>query len=218
MQTEYLQHNMSVKVCIILIATLFFTMMANESALAHKVNIFAYVEGDTVFTESYFNDGRKCVHSNITVFDRSGNQLLEGMTNEEGEFSFKIPEKVTSDLRIVLTASMGHKSDYILPASDFSADLNKGRDAAAEVQGEIPPERGDKEEKADVTPQRSVDITTVQSVVEEALDRKLGPIIKSLAKIEHAQKGPSITEVIGGIGYIFGIVGIVIYFRNRYRR
>jgi nickel transport protein len=34
-------------------------MMINIPALAHKVIIFAYVEGDRVYTESYFSDGKK---------------------------------------------------------------------------------------------------------------------------------------------------------------
>ena len=32
-------------------------IMMDVSVFAHKVNIFAYVEGDKVYTESYFNDG-----------------------------------------------------------------------------------------------------------------------------------------------------------------
>ena len=32
-------------------------------ALAHKVNVFAYAEGDKVHTQSYFNDGSPAVGS-----------------------------------------------------------------------------------------------------------------------------------------------------------
>ena len=119
MQKDYLPDKMTAinKAFFNLLSIFFFVTVINSPALAHKVNIFAYVEGDTIFTESYFNDGRKCVNSKITVFDSSGNQLLEGVTNQEGEFSFKSPKKI--DLRIVLTASMGHKNEYILAASEF---------------------------------------------------------------------------------------------------
>jgi len=51
------------------------------------------------------------------VFDLSGNKLLEGKTNDNGEFSFKIPKK--ADLRIVLEATMGHKTEYILKADEI---------------------------------------------------------------------------------------------------
>ena len=55
--------------------------MINISAFAHKVNVFAYVEDGKIYTESYFNDGKKCVDSKIEVFDNHGKKLLEGLTD-----------------------------------------------------------------------------------------------------------------------------------------
>jgi nickel transport protein len=60
---------------------------------AHRVVLFAYVEGDTVFTESYFSDGKRCQDSRIEVFDSFGNKLLEGTTDKNGEYSFIPPKK-----------------------------------------------------------------------------------------------------------------------------
>jgi len=88
------------------------------STFAHKVNIFAYVEGDRIYTESYFNDGKKCIDSKIEVFDNQGNKLLEGLTNQEGVFSFEIPQK-DGELKIVLNASMGHRAEYTITADEL---------------------------------------------------------------------------------------------------
>jgi nickel transport protein len=85
--------------------------------MAHRVNLFAWVEGDTVFTESFFSDGAKSIGSRIDVFDPEGEILLTGRTDDEGRFSFKIPKK--TDLTIVLNASMGHRVEYILSASEI---------------------------------------------------------------------------------------------------
>ena len=74
---------------------------------AHKVNVFAWVEGDTVFVEGYFPGGKKSQDSLVEVFNPAGTKLLEGRTNKKGEFSFKIPER--TDLKIVLTSSMGQR-------------------------------------------------------------------------------------------------------------
>lgn len=87
-------------------------------ALAHKVNIFAYVENGTVFTESYFPDGKKVEGGNIEVVDTSGKKLLEGKTDKEGLFSFPLPAK-KEDLTIVIDASMGHKNSFILKKSEM---------------------------------------------------------------------------------------------------
>jgi nickel transport protein len=87
-------------------------------AMAHKVNIFAYVEGGVVYTESYFPDGKMVENGSIEVLDASGNTLLEGKTDENGLFSFPLPEK-KEDLTIVINATMGHKNSYLLQKSEM---------------------------------------------------------------------------------------------------
>lgn len=87
------------------------------SAFAHKVNIFAYVEGQTVYTESYFPDGRKVTEGVIEVYSSNGEKLLEGNTDKEGLFSFKLLKK--QDLNIVIIASMGHRNSYLLKKDDM---------------------------------------------------------------------------------------------------
>jgi len=47
------------------------------AAWAHKVTIFAWVEGDTVYTQSKFSGGRKAKGATVVVYDKEGNQLLE---------------------------------------------------------------------------------------------------------------------------------------------
>ena len=49
--------------------------MMPSLAFTHKVNIFAYVEGDTVYTESYFSDGKKVEGGVVEVYDSEGNKL-----------------------------------------------------------------------------------------------------------------------------------------------
>jgi nickel transport protein len=84
---------------------------------AHKVNIFAYVEGGKVFTESYFPDGKKVEGGAIEVLDASGNKILEGKTDNKGLFSFPLPKK--EDLTIVLDGTMGHKNSFVLKKSEM---------------------------------------------------------------------------------------------------
>ena len=87
------------------------------TALAHKVNIFAYVDNGVVYTESYFPDGRPVENGAIEVHDSQGHKLLEGVSDEEGLFSFKVPKK--DDLTIFINASMGHKNNFILKKEEI---------------------------------------------------------------------------------------------------
>jgi len=169
-------------------------------AFAHKVIIFAWVEGDTVFTESKFSGGKRAINAQVQVFDREDKQLLEGKTNNKGEFSFKIPK--LTDLRIVLTAGTGHKGEWTIPESEI-------QEVAALL------EKKKAEEPSQTT---AVGLTKeeIKDLIDDSLDRKLRPIVRMMT--ESQSKGPSVNEIVGGIGYIVGLMGVALYFRNRGRK
>jgi len=196
------------KLYLILIFTFLIIIMMDVSVFAHKVNIFAYVEGDKVYTESYFNDGKKCIESKIEVFDNRGNKLLEGLTDEEGAFSFGIPPG-DGDLKIVLTASMGHRAEYIIRADELISSAGLIEEKFEENEEPV----------SIVSPETSlVDLKEIQSIIEDTLDEKLKPIIREMREIKKSQEDKiSPTEIIGGIGYIIGIFGIIAYFLSRKR-
>ena len=88
-----------------------------ESVDAHRVNLFAWIEGDTVYVESKFSSSRRVNKGKIIVMDPEGTQLLTGTTNENGEFSFKIPKK--TELKIVLEAGTGHRAEWTIPLAEI---------------------------------------------------------------------------------------------------
>lgn len=174
---------------------------------AHRVVLFAYVQRDRVFTESYFSDGRRCQNSRIEVFDSFGNKLLEGKTDKNGEFSFEPPRR--ADLKIVLTAAMGHRDEYILPEGELPAEGNIGTFDPRQAKKMV----SEGEKGMPVSRLSRVEMEQIRTVVEEALDEKLGPIMRLLAK--QRNEGVSFIQVMGGIGFIFGIMGIILYVRSR---
>lgn len=169
---------------------------------AHKVNIFAYQEGDIVYTESYFSDGTKVKDGIVEVYDSQGTKLLEGKTDENGEFDFKLLKK--DDLKIVLLASLGHKNSYTLSVDELP-DI---------IVTEKPQQPEFKELKAKEV--ALVDLEQIKRIIDTSLDEKLKPIMRELAKAQ--QKGVSFTQLIGGIGYIFGLMGIILYFASKKKK
>jgi nickel transport protein len=95
------------------------TLLLAGTAMAHKVNLFAYVEAGKVYTESYFSDGRAVEGGKVLVYDSQNNLLLEGVTDNKGLFSFDIPK--IDDLTIVLDATMGHKNSFKLKKAEVEA-------------------------------------------------------------------------------------------------
>ncbi|MFH0730615.1 MAG: carboxypeptidase regulatory-like domain-containing protein [Pseudomonadota bacterium] len=102
----------------ILIGWMIVALLAGP-AVAHKVNLFAYVEGGKVFTESYFPDGKPVESGKIFVYDSGESLLLEGKTDAKGLFSFLVPK--LDDLKIVVDASMGHKNSFHLKKAEVEA-------------------------------------------------------------------------------------------------
>jgi nickel transport protein len=191
-------------------------------ASAHKVTIFAWIEGDTVHTQSKFSKGKRVKGAPVTVFDSFGNQILEGKTDEKGLFSFKVPQK--EDLKVVLHASMGHRAEWTIPAEEIMvATANQTgiseTDEKADTQESLVATnvRPIKESPGATTAGRQkIEIEEMEEMIEAALDKKLAPIIHMLANAQNRE--PGITDIIGGIGYIFGLVGMALYFANRKKK
>ncbi len=189
-----------------------------DYAFAHKVTIFAWVEGDTVYTESKFSGGRKAKNAPIEVFDNHGKKILEGKTDDNGAFSFKVPRK--TGMKIVLLAGMGHKGEWTLPVEEFEGETIGHKEK--KVVNKRTVTKPDKIRESEfVSKENSVisaDLTSedIQKVVEKALDKKLKPVINRLNKsIDH---GPSVYDIFGGIGYILGLMGIGAYFNYRNKK
>ena len=186
--------------------TLVFMALA-PLALAHKVNVFAWVEGDTVHVEGYFAGNKKAQDSLVEVFDSTGKKLLDGRTDQQGEFAFKIP-KIT-DLKIVLTASMGHRNDFVIPMSELE-EVSPTK--TTESGGHAVSEPAEQKIVSGQTAS-AVDFAQMEAVLDKVLDRKLTTLSRLIR--ETRPEGPTVSEVIGGIGYIFGLMGVALYFISK---
>jgi nickel transport protein len=191
-------------------------------AWAHKVNVFAYVEGDTVIVEGYFSASVKAQDCPVEVFNEGGKKIHQGKTNQKGIYTFKLGDlpAFSGGLRIVLEGGMGHKADYTVGASDIPAAVKK----------EGPPKeqtRSDKSHDAPASPApaaetRVADQAALVAAIEIALDKKLDPVVRMLAKqekllLEQQFGGPKMTDIVGGIGWIMGMVGLTAFFMSRKR-
>lgn len=211
------------KILFIFCISFFLGLVTTSISSAHKVNIFAYVEGGKVYTESYFPDGRKVEGGTVEVYDSQENKLLSGITDKEGKFNFTPPKK--DDLKIVLIATMGHKNSYLLSASEL-ANLSTSGESKTESGNGQPSETETTAPDSQEQPPAALesasqplsyvqaDLEDIKRIVDQSLDQKLAPIIRELAKSQQEEK-LSATEIFGGIGYIFGLMGLILYFTKK---
>ena len=195
----------------------FIAVLITSAVLAHNVTIFAWVEDDMVYTESKFSGGRKAKNAPVEVYDAAGTKLLSGKTDENGEFSFKLPKK--EELKIVLLAGPGHGNKWILTAEDIAEAQNESSGSTPDPASnqlnrptslQTPSINKESTENLTATDQK------LQTLLEAVLDKKLTPILKKLNYLETKQKKErGVTEVLGGIGYILGLMGLAAFIHYR---
>jgi nickel transport protein len=185
-----------------------FFLGVNSLLYAHKVNIFYYAENNQMYLETYFSDGTKCRNSEILIYDNNLDKLLlKGKTDLKGKFNFKIPKLPKNhNLKIVLDAEMGHRTEVIIKPSQWmeSDEKNNSSNITTETQAK--------------QSQSNPNNTAVQTQCDykkigKMLDKKLKPVLRELALLRNNK--PSFNEIFGGIGYIFGIFGIILYFKAK---
>jgi nickel transport protein len=188
--------------------------MVAPPASAHRVVVFAWVEGDTVHVESKFSGGRKVNEGKLTVLDADGNVLLEGTTDSGGNFNFPLPGP--GALQIVLDTGMGHRGQWTISAADIKAAQtgSPAKPNRSPLSVETVSEAGTASPATAARPVAGrIDEAAVEAAVERALDRKLAPVLKMLT--DSNQRGPTLKDIIGGIGYILGLIGLAAFIHSR---
>ena len=191
---------------LIFIISVLVVLLTSDTAFAHKVIVFGYVEGDTVHTESKFSSGKKAQNSRITIYDSQGEKLAEGITDSDGAFAFKPPRKTT--LKIVLDAGAGHRAEWVIPKTEFDEAQNTHPLSENHLQIKTVVQSS---ESSPIAPAFTLD--DVRTVVAVELEKKIKPV--RLILMENQNSGPSLQDILGGIGYIFGLMGIAAYFHSK---
>ncbi len=183
----------------ILLSLFFLILVWPVIALAHRVNIFAYIEDHQIKGEVYFSDGTPAKNAKVQILPISGSKILaQTLTDKKGQFNIKLPTNLKEKaLRIIALAEMGHRAEIKLVSSQ-----QQKIDRSKEI------------------PNSSVSVSTLSqreiiSLIDQELEKKLQPIRSLLKEIIQRLEKPSFCQIIGGIGYIFGIFGIIAWVSSR---
>jgi len=176
-------------------------------AQAHKVNVFAYAENGKLMGEGYFPGGGKAADCQVDLLDAQGKVIAQTKTSRQGAFSFDIP-RAKPPLQIILWAGEGHKAHFKLTAADLG-------DQAADAQAAAPPQTVQPEPAR--TPGAAVDAARMEKALARILDRKLAPLKSHLARLAANSDTIGATKIVGGLGWIMGLVGIAAFFMSRRR-
>ena len=164
-----------------------FSLLFVRDVFAHKIKIFAAQDGADITGTVYFPGGGKAHKVKVLVFDEANKQTAELITGENGEFIYT-PER-QCDYTFVVETEDGHKADFLLDKE------------------EIPPDRKAAEQKNNAS--ENNDIVYNENLVTQQISAIVSRQIRPLRdQIESYEESVRMRDIIGGIGYIFGILGL----------
>jgi len=184
-------------------------------SLAHKIRIFAWQDGASIVTESKFSKGRPAQNATVSVFAiETGENLLSGTTDTKGFFSFPIPKTDTKELKIIVDGGDGHKNswNYALENSESLTDNSVPSSMVETNSSSQLPKKPTYEKDIEKNILPAITPSELTRIIETTLDKQLAPIRRTLA--ENSEKGPSLQDILGGIGYILGLAGIAAYMQS----
>lgn len=207
--------------CLLALAVL---LLSFQDALAHRINIFATVEAQQIRVVCRFSKSSPAKDCPVTVFDkRSGARLAEARTSAEGTALIPATPAMKAcpeGLRIHINAGEGHENDCFVEPDELAL-AETGTPAAAQPAAAAPQvaPQATPQAAGQATPQAAgqpagqasspalagISREELARIVETSVDRRVAPLRAMLAA--EAERGPGMTEILGGIGWILGIFG-----------
>ena len=116
---------MVVVFCLLLsIPVVILTIGAGECQ-AHKINVFAVVEKDSLMVEGYFPGNVKAQNSPVEVLDQSGAKVAQGQTDTTGVCKISLADlkPIKGDLKVVIATGDGHRTEYVVKAAEIPSSF-----------------------------------------------------------------------------------------------
>ena len=182
------------------ICYLIFLCFFSANLWAHNVVGGVYVNGFDIEGEAGFSNGSMAnAGTLVKVFDQSGVPLGEVKTDAEGFFVFTAKKRITHIFEVNMGA--GHILKMLLPAEELPESLGGIRLVQA-----IPKENIKNVENN--SPSSST-ITPIQ--LEKIIAKHIKPLRKEITALKERS---GLRDIIGGIGYIFGLLGMIALIRE----
>ena len=188
-----------------------------KPAYAHKLKLFATVDGNKIAGYAYLSGGVRLRGQTVQVSSPGGHKLGHAKTNDNGEFVFIARYKCDHILRI--DAGNGHAASFVVKAYELPDDLpaigkkitSTDAPVAAAANAVKPSGASETSAEAIVTDitGRPLSSAEMEKMIARAVARQIRPMREQLDSFEESIR---LRDVFGGIGYLFGVTGIAFYF------
>ncbi len=177
-----------------------------QETFAHKVKLFAVVEGGEISGYAYYSGGAKVRGAEIEIHVEGLSDISRSLTDDEGKFRFK--PTVSAQHRLKLTTKDAHTAEWTISAEELTF-LGAGAFAGGGGEDENKTSMSKSEMAVSNSGKGSVAATDYDRI-EEAVARQVGPLRR---EIEAYHEKILWHDILGGIGIISGIAGFAFYLR-----
>ncbi len=168
---------------------LLLTMLASP-AWAHKLELFAFANADRI--EGWVSGGAATADLRVRLVDAEGTEVASTAPESGGGFSLAVA--APADYLVVVDSADGHRAQWPISATELTPAVATG--TAAGSSAAVP----------------AISETRLEAVVDRALVRQLRPLREELVRMQNKLRW---SDVLGGIGYIFGLAGLAFWWRGR---
>jgi nickel transport protein len=179
-------------------------------AQAHKLRVFAAAEGPLITGSAYFAGGGAAGGARIRVLDAQGRTLAEPTPDAAGRFSYRA--QAAADLLILAETGDGHRAEWRIPASDLAGSFPTEGTGTPEQPAAPPAAAPTAPAAAPPTPAPTGLDPLLTAAIEGAVARQIRPLREELQSFQEQAR---LRDVLGGIGYILGLMGLALWWRSR---
>ncbi|WAJ26205.1 cobalamin biosynthesis protein CbiL [Antarcticirhabdus aurantiaca] len=177
-------------------AALLIALALASPAAAHKLKVFATVEGQAVRGYAFFIGGGRPNGSPWIAKDAAGKVVASGTTDAEGRFAFALPAAATTDLTVTVDTQEAHVASATLAASRLAGASSTAPPAPAPADG-----------AADA----GGDEARLAALIGAAVQKEIEPLMERLEAMDARLR---FTDMLSGVFLIIGLAGIGLWARG----
>ena len=102
------------KILIVLLAAMVALWFFAGTCPAHKMAVYAWLEGDVISGQAAYNDGSYAKSCRVEVVERNGNIIAKTVTDKDGSFSCRMPHTLQFPVKVIINDGMGHRDQYLI--------------------------------------------------------------------------------------------------------